>query len=239
MFLVRSTRPNSVFYTLRRCLSPYNSDASMLDTFQFGIIAAISRNRVIGIDGSLPWKIKKDFDYFKDVTRDKIVIVGKRSYEENEWMHSRRCIVVSTSMKESEVDQEKSFVARSFNESLRIAKSILECEHAANKETVSNISNTDNRKSIGCWVIGGESIYEEALQHSEVQELRLTRVHIDVTSPARGHVARFPPAFRWDNRFQLVKYWNDSEQCQENQLQYFTFNVYRRIANRNFSTFLM
>jgi len=219
-------------------LSLYNSGASVPDTFQFGIIAAISRNRVIGIGGSLPWKIKKDFDYFKDVTRDKIVIVGKRSYEENEWMHSRRCIVVSTSMKEAEVDQKKSFVARSFNESVTIAKRILECERMAAKETVTNISNVEKCKSIGCWVIGGESIYEEALQHSEAQELRLTRVHIDVTSPARGHVARFPPAFRWDNRFQLVKYWNDSEQGQENQLQYFTFNVYRRIANRNFSTFL-
>jgi dihydrofolate reductase len=45
------------------------------------LIAALSRNRVIGNDGGLPWHLPEDLRYFARTTRGKPVIMGRRTYE--------------------------------------------------------------------------------------------------------------------------------------------------------------
>lgn len=44
------------------------------------MIAAVSRNLVIGDDGQLPWNIPDDLKYFKEQTLGKAVIMGKNTY---------------------------------------------------------------------------------------------------------------------------------------------------------------
>lgn len=44
------------------------------------MIAAVSRNLVIGDDGQLPWSIPDDLQYFKEQTLGKTVIMGKNTY---------------------------------------------------------------------------------------------------------------------------------------------------------------
>lgn len=45
------------------------------------IIAAIGRNRVIGIDGNLPWHLPRDFAWFKSCTQGKAIIMGRKTFE--------------------------------------------------------------------------------------------------------------------------------------------------------------
>jgi len=45
------------------------------------IIAALSRNRVIGRDNRLPWHISDDLKRFKALTLGHTVIMGRRTYE--------------------------------------------------------------------------------------------------------------------------------------------------------------
>jgi len=45
------------------------------------IIAAISKNRVIGNDGRLPWSLPADLAYFKKVTSGHPVIMGRKTFE--------------------------------------------------------------------------------------------------------------------------------------------------------------
>lgn len=45
------------------------------------IIAALSRNRVIGKDGDLPWKLPADMQFFKATTTDHHVVLGRKNYE--------------------------------------------------------------------------------------------------------------------------------------------------------------
>ena len=45
------------------------------------LIAAMSRNRVIGRDGELPWHLPDDFKHFKQVTLGKPVIMGRQTWE--------------------------------------------------------------------------------------------------------------------------------------------------------------
>jgi len=44
-------------------------------------IAAMAKNRVIGADGGLPWRIPEDFKFFKDKTTGHIMIMGRKTFE--------------------------------------------------------------------------------------------------------------------------------------------------------------
>jgi dihydrofolate reductase len=45
------------------------------------LIAAIDRNRVIGLDGKMPWHLPEDLKYFKRVTAGRPVVMGRKTYE--------------------------------------------------------------------------------------------------------------------------------------------------------------
>ena len=45
------------------------------------LIAALSQNRVIGIDGELPWRLKDDLKLFKSLTINRTVLMGRKTFE--------------------------------------------------------------------------------------------------------------------------------------------------------------
>lgn len=45
------------------------------------LIAAISKNNCIGRDNDLPWHIPEDLQHFKDQTKGKIVVMGRKTWE--------------------------------------------------------------------------------------------------------------------------------------------------------------
>lgn len=47
----------------------------------FQAIAAMSENRVIGIENRIPWHIPEDFKWFKKKTMGQILIMGRKTYE--------------------------------------------------------------------------------------------------------------------------------------------------------------
>lgn len=48
---------------------------------RFFILAAVARNRVIGLANRMPWVIPEDLKYFKSLTWDNIVVMGRKTYE--------------------------------------------------------------------------------------------------------------------------------------------------------------
>lgn len=44
-------------------------------------IAAMARNRVIGIDNKLPWHLPEDFKWFKNKTMGHTLVMGRKTYE--------------------------------------------------------------------------------------------------------------------------------------------------------------
>lgn len=44
------------------------------------IIAAMTRNRVIGLDNKLPWMIKEELQYFRKITLNKPIIMGSNTF---------------------------------------------------------------------------------------------------------------------------------------------------------------
>lgn len=48
---------------------------------RISLIAAASRNGVIGRDGKLPWHLPNDFRYFKRMTTGRPIVMGRRTWE--------------------------------------------------------------------------------------------------------------------------------------------------------------
>ncbi|HAJ90684.1 MAG TPA: hypothetical protein DCM27_06720 [Rhodospirillaceae bacterium] len=50
-------------------------------TNKLSLICAMSRNHVIGIKNDLPWHLPQDLEHFKNLTKDKPVIMGRLTYD--------------------------------------------------------------------------------------------------------------------------------------------------------------
>lgn len=60
------------------------------------IIAAISKNNVLGKDNKLLWHLPNDLKYFKKITTGKTVVMGRKTFESiGKPLPNRRNIVVS------------------------------------------------------------------------------------------------------------------------------------------------
>ncbi|MBL7669520.1 MAG: dihydrofolate reductase [Bdellovibrionaceae bacterium] len=88
-------------------------------------IAAMSANRVIGKENTLPWRIPEDLKFFKNKTHGKILIMGRKTFESlPDHLPERFHIVVSRSEMESEEDDVR-FV-NSIDEALKVAEEMTE-----------------------------------------------------------------------------------------------------------------
>jgi dihydrofolate reductase len=113
-------------------------------------IAAMSRNRVIGVDGRIPWHISEDLKFFKRTTLGHIIVMGRKTYDSiGKPLPSRENWVVSR-----EADIAGVTVLRSFD-------AITE--------------PTDGRQ---LYIIGGAQLYTALLPRCT--ELLLTRINSEV-----------------------------------------------------------
>ena len=44
-------------------------------------VVALSNNNVIGVDNTLPWNLKTDLSHFKEYTTNKVIVMGRKTYE--------------------------------------------------------------------------------------------------------------------------------------------------------------
>jgi dihydrofolate reductase len=198
-------------------------DETAVVVSRFGIVSAMSKNRIIGVQGKVPWNVPSDRQHFQDLTRDKIVIMGRKTYgdtpDELNIRHARSCVVVSTTAPE-DMGSDKVHVARSFPEALHLAKKLENTAHA------------DNDDTIDCWVCGGERLYLEALHHKSAYELHLTVLDtmIEMVPLENGQtpeVAFFPAKYRWDRFFVEVSRRHETNNI-ANNIPDCSYVVYRR-----------
>lgn len=148
----------------------------------FSIIAACSLNGGIGRNNTIPWNIPDDLKHFQQITTDcpsglmNVVIMGKNTWESlpKKPLSKRINIIVSSSL---EKEPEKNvYVAKSFEDALLL---------------VSLMPRTHN-----VFVIGGSSLYNEALNHPNCHKVYITHVlrHIqcDVMFPLETLFSKFP-----------------------------------------------
>ncbi|OJV21199.1 MAG: dihydrofolate reductase [Dyadobacter sp. 50-39] len=64
---------------------------------QLFIIAAMAENHVIGLNNSLPWHLPDEWAHFRKVTAGKAFIMGRKSFEAPDALHSEYRNVIITS----------------------------------------------------------------------------------------------------------------------------------------------
>ncbi|ETI47708.1 hypothetical protein L917_07768, partial [Phytophthora nicotianae] len=129
------------------------------------LIVACSVNRVIGKQGKLPWNLPADWAFFSSTTRNQVLVVGRRSFEEfDEPIPNRHTIVVSSTLQRSE-----SGATGARSSGVLFAQTL---------EQALQIANTDpqyrncNRVFIG----GGERLYKEAMDAKVADSCYVSRV---------------------------------------------------------------
>ena len=48
---------------------------------EISLIAAVSHNGIIGVDGKIPWNIPEDLNHFKKLTMNGVVIMGRNTFQ--------------------------------------------------------------------------------------------------------------------------------------------------------------
>jgi len=122
------------------------------------LIAAMGRNRVIGNKNTLPWKLPADMKRFRELTKGKMVIMGKKTFDSIGKPLSGRTNVVIT---KEDIEIPGCFVTHS------IDGSILHGYAGTGRE--------DEKSWDEIMVIGGASIYARFLPLAD----RIYLTHID------------------------------------------------------------
>ncbi len=87
---------------------------------ELNIIVGMTRDRVIGLEGKLPWHIPQDLRNFKRITLNNTVIMGKNTYLSiGKPLPERNNIVVSSSLQ----PQQGIVIAKTIEEALEKAQS--------------------------------------------------------------------------------------------------------------------
>ena len=63
---------------------------------RLSLIAAIARNRVIGLDNALPWHLPEDLKRFRALTTGHHIIMGRKTYESLNRLLPQRTTVIVT-----------------------------------------------------------------------------------------------------------------------------------------------
>lgn len=126
---------------------------------KISIIVALSRNRVIGKDGRLPWHIPEDLRWFKQKTYGHTVIMGRKTYESIGRILPGRENIIITGQKNYSAPGAKIF--NSLEEALKNAEMGINKFH----------------KNEEVFIIGGESIFNQALGFAH--RLYFTLIHRD------------------------------------------------------------
>lgn len=165
---------------------------------KISIIVAMDEKRGIGKENRIPWHIKEDLIKLKDLTRDHVVILGRKTYDSMVWYYNKsgkpmpgKLYIVVTHDKNYKPIRQNSTVVHSVEEALEIAKE----KHFRGAYSVTSEERT---KELACstgveaewtpprwssgeeneiFVIGGGQIYQQALPFAD--KLYLTIVDGD------------------------------------------------------------
>jgi len=183
----------------------------------FSLIVAATKNLGIGQKGKLPWRLKKDMDFFKSITsitqdpkKMNCCIMGRKTYfsipQKFRPLQQRINIVLSRNPSkdlQSEVG-EQVFICSSLEEALEYISNRL-------RDVVESV-----------FVIGGSEVYSEAIQNQSCKSILFTLIHNEFECDTF-----FPPIN--NSIYSLTKPEQEIQLNEENGI-YFQFLKYERTS---------
>ena len=124
------------------------------------LIVAHSSNRVIGIDGQLPWHIPDDLKYFKAITMGKPIIMGRKTFDSiGKPLPGRLNIIIT---RNTDLTIEECVVVNNLEAAITEAKNYFKTQDTDQEEI---------------FIIGGAQIFEQSMEF--VNKIYITEVHAD------------------------------------------------------------
>jgi dihydrofolate reductase len=121
---------------------------------RISMIIAMDKNRVIGMDNDIPWRLPADLKRFKEITMGKPIIMGRKTYESiGRPLPGRHNIVLT---RKRDYQAEGCTVVSSINEALAAAN--------GSEEVM---------------IIGGATLYEQFLSCADRLYLTLIEGHVE------------------------------------------------------------
>ncbi len=159
------------------------------------LIAATTLDFVIGRNGHLPWHIPEELAFFKTMTLNSVVIMGKNTYDSiGKPLPNRVNIVISKTM----------YNAYSFEEIERLGIKVVRTLD----EAISLHSSQYNH--LQCFVIGGQKVYTEAIERHLVDKIYLSIIYGkfegDARFPQIDEHYIFTDSFNHNQQFYVRKY---------------------------------
>ena len=108
---------------------------------KFIAIAALGKDRQIGLNGALPWNYPDEFNHFKQTVKGQYVLTGRKNFEVSKGLEDSKVLVLT---KNPEYTSEKAEVFTNIND-------LKEFAHSNDINTI--------------YVIGGAQIYEFMLPY--------------------------------------------------------------------------
>ncbi|MEM6261805.1 MAG: dihydrofolate reductase [Bacteroidota bacterium] len=126
---------------------------------QLTAIFATSENGVIGKDNKIPWRLSGDMKHFKRLTTGNSIVMGRKTFESlGKPLPNRRNIVIT---RQAGYQKDGIEVFHSLETAL---------EACAEEQEV--------------FLIGGSSVYQEALEKGLIEKIHKTLVHAEVEGDA-------------------------------------------------------
>lgn len=149
---------------------------------KISIIVACDKNRLIGVDGRLPWHLPDDLKRFKALTLGKPVIMGRGTFASLGYkpLPNRLNIVLGSYPRGVHLD-DGYYTASSLPQALAYLKTLDTPE---------------------VFIIGGQRVYEEALALGLADTLYLTLVYLETVED--GANRRYFPKRPWGNWFEAI-----------------------------------
>lgn len=108
---------------------------------QLKLIVAISKNEVIGKDGTMPWHLPDDLKYFKEKTDGSIIIMGRKTFDSLGRVLPNREHWILSREEESRINKDNNSNVKVFHNSFSVVSALMK----------------DTRDG---YVIGGGAIYK-------------------------------------------------------------------------------
>jgi dihydrofolate reductase len=128
-------------------------------------IVAVSQNNVIGANNTLPWDIPEDMKFFRDKTKGRALIMGRKTYESVGHPLPHRLNVVVTRQTDYPTNGPSVIVQPDLNSAIEYCRSVV------------------SKYGDEVFIIGGGEIFKESMNIVDV--IYLTRIHKDFAGDIR------------------------------------------------------
>lgn len=138
-------------------------------------IVCVDLSSNIGVNNKMPWgHIKEELNYFYNITKDHIVIMGRNTYESiGQPLRDRVNIIISTQYEE--LTKDPLYVRETIDSAIELAKTLAE------------------EKQCDIFIIGGKTIYEQT--QDIVNKAYITVLDTDYTHRPIQGIHKYPVDF--------------------------------------------